>query len=312
MDEKPLDGHPIGVAAERTGLSADVLRVWERRYGAVVPIRGPKGRRLYTDADIERLRLLRRASAGGRSIGEVAGLGTEALAGLVRADETEQRLPRTGTAAERAEEASLLEQAFGAVSDLAPERLEAALRRSLAVLGLARSLEGVVGPLLRRIGEAWHAGRLGPGHEHVASGVTRRVLERAITDLPASAGAPVLLLATPAGDRHELGLLLAGGAAALEGWRSVVLGSDLPASEIAAAARRLSPRAVAISAVQASDLERVAREFEALRRLVASELPILAGGAAAERLGSRLSTTGVRVIGGLGELRAVLVALGQE
>jgi DNA-binding transcriptional MerR regulator/methylmalonyl-CoA mutase cobalamin-binding subunit len=305
-------GHPIGVVAERTGLSADVLRVWERRYGAVVPKRGPKGRRQYTDADIERLRLLRRASAGGRSIGEVAGLGAEALAALVRDDETEQRLPRMGTAAERAEEASLLEQSFGAVSDQAPERLEAVLRRSLAALGLGRSLEGVVAPLLRRIGEAWHAGRLGPGHEHVASGVTRRVLERSIGDLPPGSDAPVLLLATPAGDRHELGLLLVAGAAALEGWRSVVLGCDLPASEIGGAARRLGPRAVAISAVQASDLERVAREFEAVRRLVPPELPILAGGAAAERLGGRLSTTGVRVIGGLGELRAVLAALSPE
>ena len=64
--------HPIGVVAERTGLSLDVLRVWERRYGVVQPTRDEGGRRLYSDADIERLRLLAEATSGGRAIRQVA------------------------------------------------------------------------------------------------------------------------------------------------------------------------------------------------------------------------------------------------
>ena len=61
--------HPIAVAAERTGLTQDVLRVWERRYGAVKPKRGANGQRVYTDADLEQLRLLHAATHAGRSIG---------------------------------------------------------------------------------------------------------------------------------------------------------------------------------------------------------------------------------------------------
>src|SRR5437868_1909438 len=78
--------HPIAVVAERTGLSQDVLRVWERRYGAVHPARASGGQRLYTDADVERLALLSAATRAGRSIAQVATLETSALAALVDED----------------------------------------------------------------------------------------------------------------------------------------------------------------------------------------------------------------------------------
>lgn len=301
--------HPIGVVAERTGLSPDVIRVWERRYEAVRPTRGPRGKRVYTDADIERLRLLRRASAGGRSIGEVARLSTAALAALVREDETELRLPRVGTAAERAEEASLLETLYGTAAELDAAGLTLSLKRAIAILGLPRALDGIVVPLLRRLGEGWQAGRISPAHTHLASGIVRRVLEEAAGTQSAAPASPLLLLATCAGERHELGLTLLECGAALEGWRAVVLGTDLPASEIALAGRRMGARAVGLSAVHTADLERTAREIEAVRRQLAQEVMVLAGGAAAVRLSSRLTIAGVRVAGSTGELRAVLQTL---
>jgi MerR family transcriptional regulator, light-induced transcriptional regulator len=78
--------HPMRVVTRRTGLSADLLRAWERRYEVVTPARSESGRRLYSDADIERLRLLYRATLAGRTIGQVAELPTDALAALVRRD----------------------------------------------------------------------------------------------------------------------------------------------------------------------------------------------------------------------------------
>ena len=75
--------HPIAIVAERTGLTQDVIRVWERRYGAVDPARGKGGQRLYTDADVERLHLLNRASDAGRSIGQIAKLPPSDLARMV-------------------------------------------------------------------------------------------------------------------------------------------------------------------------------------------------------------------------------------
>ena len=78
--------HPIKVVARRTGLSPEVLRVWEKRYAVVEPGRTKTARRLYSDADIERLRILRQATLLGRRIGEISGLTTEALAAQVKED----------------------------------------------------------------------------------------------------------------------------------------------------------------------------------------------------------------------------------
>jgi MerR family transcriptional regulator, light-induced transcriptional regulator len=90
-----LRGHPIAVVAERTGLSQDVLRVWERRYGAVTPARSRGGKRFYSDADVERLTMLRAATRAGRAIGEIALLPTPALATLVADDASSPRCPFT-------------------------------------------------------------------------------------------------------------------------------------------------------------------------------------------------------------------------
>ncbi|MDH3428172.1 MAG: MerR family transcriptional regulator, partial [Gemmatimonadota bacterium] len=80
--------HPIQVVSHRTGLSADVLRAWERRYGAVRPDRSASRRRLYSDRDIERLILLRRATKAGRTIGQIATLPDDRLRQLVASDVT--------------------------------------------------------------------------------------------------------------------------------------------------------------------------------------------------------------------------------
>ena len=65
--------YPIRAVSKLTGLGIDTLRAWERRHGAVAPVRDDRGR-MYTDADIARLRLLRGAVEHGHSIGRLAGL----------------------------------------------------------------------------------------------------------------------------------------------------------------------------------------------------------------------------------------------
>lgn len=92
----PVHRHPMRVVTRRTGLSADLLRVWEKRYDVVKPGRSSGGRRLYSDADIERLRLLYRATLAGRGIGQVAALSTPALVALVRRDADAERADTVG------------------------------------------------------------------------------------------------------------------------------------------------------------------------------------------------------------------------
>lgn len=297
--------HPVRVAAERTGLSPHLLRMWERRYGVVEPARSEGGQRLYTDAEVDRLRLLHRVTMGGRSIGRVAGLSDERLVELIREDERGRaRAPREEAADEAADE--LLERVLRAVMALNEEELERLLRRSVANRGLPRFLEEVGVPLLRRLGERWHDGEAGPAEEHLASAVLRRVIEVSMVTLGADPDAPILVAATPAGERHEIGVLLAAAAARAEGWRVRYLGSDLPASEIAEAARRTGARAVGLSVVYGDGVEPMLEEVAAVRELLPDHVTLLVGGAGARECGDALAQRGAVPVDELADLRAAL------
>jgi len=129
--------HPIGVVAERTGLSPDLLRVWERRYRAVEPSRATDGQRLYSDADVERLRLLRLATHAGRSIRQVAQIETGALTQLVREDESaRQRAVRWEERAIPPSVAEDVERALELARAVDAAGLDSLLRRTAAALGV--------------------------------------------------------------------------------------------------------------------------------------------------------------------------------
>ena len=307
--EQNLARHPIGVVAERTGLSPDVLRVWERRYRAVEPSRAADGQRWYSDSDVERLRLLRLTTLAGRSIRQVARLTTEELTQLVREDEAARQ--GVGRLKERAVPASAgedVERALELARAVDASGLESFLRRTAAAFGVPAFLDMLVGPLLRRMGDEWEGGRLTPAQEHLATAIIQRVLEGAIHFLGAPVGAPHLLLATPAGEQHKMGAVLAATAAAAEGWRVTYLGPDLPAAEIAGAAVAAAARVVGVSVVYLRDRDRVLEELRTVRSRLPASVPLLAGGAGAVALGPELYGSGVHVVEDLSELRAALRA----
>jgi MerR family transcriptional regulator, light-induced transcriptional regulator len=300
---RPL--HPIGVVAERTGLSLDVLRVWERRYGVVEPTRDEAGRRLYSDADIERLRLLAQATSAGQSIGQIAALPVDGLRELVRGAEAAQWTSTRPTG--RSEQAAgLVEQALERTRAMDGGGVEYVLRRAASLLGTPAFLEEVVVDLSRRIGDEWHAGRLTIAHEHLATGVLRPLLAQLRAELPVLPAAPTLVVATPVGERHEIGALLAAGAAAVEGWRVTYLGADLPSAEVARAALDVNARAVALSSVYVADVSSLAAELRSLRDGLPRDVAILVGGAGLGRLEAELRDLHVVPMAGLPELRNFL------
>ena len=308
----PGHRHPMRVVTRRTGLSADLLRAWEKRYDVVKPARSGGGRRLYSDADIERLRLLYRATLAGRGIGQVATLSTPALAALVRRDGDAERAGPNGRAtsndarAGAPATAEYLADATRAIERLDAHALEAVLRRAVVALPVATLLDDLVAPLLERIGTQWREGTFRPVHGHLATVVVRRVLDRVI-DTASSAGAsPHLIVATPTGQVHEFGALLTAATAAADGWRVTHLGAGLPAEDIAEAAVRTRAHAVAISLVYPTGDPAVAHELRRLRALLPARVTILAGGAAAPAYRAPLDEAGARVVGDLGELRAML------
>lgn len=300
------DRHPIAVVSARTGLSPDVLRVWERRYEAVTPTRARDGQRYYTDADVERLRLLRRATEAGRSIGKVAGLPTRALAKLVAGDESAREAAGPVPRDARGDEivAASLEQ----VRALDAAALDTGLRRAMALLGVAGFLEAVAS-LQQQVGREWHAGRLNPAQEHMATAVVQHVVMAAMQELSHGNGAPRIVVATPAQERHAIGAALAGATAAAEGWSVTYLGADLPAADIAASALAANARVVALSIVYVSDRAGLLRELRALREALPAEVTVVAGGSGAAAMRRDIEAAGVRVVPSLPELASELRAL---
>jgi DNA-binding transcriptional MerR regulator len=133
-----------------TGLSADIIRAWERRYGVVAPARGPRGARLYSTEDVDQLRLLRRAVSTGRAIGDIARLSRRALEDLIGAPEV--AAPRSEGAAPGTE---TLSQAITALERFDWTALDRCIGDALVGLGARDFVEQVATPLMIEVGERW-------------------------------------------------------------------------------------------------------------------------------------------------------------
>jgi len=302
-DDRPR--HPIQVAARRSGVFTDTLRAWERRYRAVTPSRH-RGRRLYSDADVARLVLLREAVEGGRRIGDIAGLPDAELRALVEEDRRGGTPRPREAGAPESRDGAPVDHLFERVARLDATGLERALVEARAARPLPSLLDEVVGPLLERVGEAWRDGRLGIAHEHLVSAALRSVLSRDIESGLVASTAPVVVITTPAGHLHELGAVMAAAAAAAAGWRPLYLGPNLPAAEIARSAEGAGAEAVALSAVHPVGDPLLVDEIARLRQLLPGRVALLVGGRAARADADRLVAAGARVVP---DQRALVAAL---
>lgn len=246
-------------AAELAGMSPELLRAWERRYGLVEPVRTDAGYRVYTDEDVRLLRGARRLVEDGRSIADIARLPKaqilSAAAPAPAAPPVVNARPHPGT-----EELSpVLQEALDAIAAFDQEQLEATLFR---VMGLsALSAEEVCGrfllPLLKAIGDGWEQGRLSVAAEHFGSSIIRSKILRLIDHERAAPGAPPVICACPAGEEHEGALLAFAVAASRRGLRPIYLGADTPPDDIVRAAETSGAQLIALSITSALKVEQV-------------------------------------------------------
>lgn len=300
--------HPIRVVASRTGLSPTLLRAWERRYGVVEPGRSDGGQRLYSDDDVERLVLLKRVTDAGRAIRLVADLPVDELQALAREDRSARAPAEVGDA--RVDRA--LAASWEAVEDMDADLLESELRRAVVTLGSAAFTDRLVAPLLRTIGERWREGEMRPAHEHVASEVIKRVLHWMVEPARVDEDGPGAVVGTLSGELHELGALLAGATAALEGWRVTFLGQDLPPEEFAHAAETVDARVVGISAVNPLEVDGIPDQLERLLGAVPPGVHVVVGGPSAGRLVTEVSDARLRAVETLAAFRDVLRELARD
>jgi methanogenic corrinoid protein MtbC1 len=275
--------YPIRAVAKITGLGLDTLRAWERRYRAVIPERTERGRE-YGPDQIERLLRLSQLTRNGHSIGRIASLSDSELITLL------------------AGEPVRLETKVRPASDLvapvlaAIERYDAAqagdeLSRLAAVLSPRDLVYQVALPLMRETGVRWHSGTLAVAQEHLITQILRNLLGgmmRLFRPMPATPVPKRMVLATPAGESHEFGILVAAMLASLAGIEPVYLGTNLPAREIAEAAERTSARVIALSVT--FQPETLVREVRTIAETMPKETELWLGGSC----GHDLDLAGVR------------------
>ena len=261
----------IGEIGRRVGVSPELLRAWETRYGLVSPQRTGGGLRLYSAEDERRVRLMKEHMAAGLSAAEAAGLAKVegAAARPVDLSEIEQDVERS----------------FDALDEPAAQ---AALDRLFGSFSLASAVAEVILPYLHRVGERWAGAELSVADEHFASNVVGGRL-RALARGWGQGVGPRAVLACPPGEQHELGLLCFGLLLREQGWRIAYLGADTPPADVGMALKTLTPKVVVLSAVTPEPFHRARVEIRALAER--GRVAIGGAGAAeplAESLGAEL------------------------
>ncbi len=241
-------------AVERaTGVAGSRLRTWERRYGVPAPPRSPSGRRLYSEADVQLVRRMAALIEAGISVAQAA----EA----VKVGDT--WAPHAPKQAEPPP-SPLVGELVEAARNLDAERVDVLLIKASRDLGWGAALDSVVFPTLRQVGDEWMAGRFTPAHEHLLSEAVRLRLHAAVADTGRSAGGPLVVMACPEDEMHDLGLASLRLLLRQAGISVTYLGADVPSTALIQAVEQLQPRAVVLSGVSwASDpaIALVAREL---------------------------------------------------
>ena len=315
-DEKA--GYPIKVVARRTGVSPDVIRAWERRYGAVTPQRSSTNRRFYSDQDIQRLRLLNQAIGLGRRIGDVARLPLNKLVELVDEDRSAleqspspvnggKKIPSETVAENDFKE--FVETCIEAIERLNPTDLEAALARAAIACSVPLLLEKVICKVMYIVGQRWQEGKLRLVHEHMATATIHFFLGSLFmtaNDNALPSFAPVLIVTTPDGQHHELGALMTALVASYKGWQPLYLGLSTPIDEIAFAATEKSAKAIALSICYPGDDPHLPTKLKKLYRQLPAGTTVIAGGASMDSYRAVLDDIGAVCLYDLGALQTKL------
>ena len=270
-----MDGQlRIGELSRRSGVSNELLRAWERRYGLLRPTRSEGGYRLYSGQDERRVAAMRANLERGLSAAEAARLAVEETsdeAVVVHAPVLDRGARQLRAALDALDEAGA----------------QAALDRLLAELSVETVLHAAVLPYLHELGERWERGDASVGQEHFASGVLRGRLLGLARGWGRGAG-PQALLACAPGERHELGLIAFGLGLRERGWRIVYLGPDTPLETVRELSASLAADAAVIVTTTAAHLEGERAALAALARSV----PLwLAGAGAGAELAATVGAT---------------------
>lgn len=288
----------IGVVARQTGIEVGTLRKWEDRYGFPQPVRQMSGQRRYLSSDVEKLLVVARRISTGERVSKIirelndSTFANEQDASLAQKNEQADATIRDGLEA-------LLRHDFPA--------LKAALELALSTRSMLEFVEEVAGPLTYQVGEYWARGELPIFGEHLFSSVLESLLLREASVSKAAHTPPLVLLTTPAGELHTLGLSMVSAVLGETGVACLRLHGGLPLPEIVAATAVYGLKVVGVSASCYYPPKLLRALMQQLRRALPAHVALWFGGGGVDRV-SKIPP-GVMVFGSMQELPEACISL---
>ena len=285
----------IATVEREIGIGKDTLRVWEKRYGFPVPVRDEHDERLYPQAQVDQLRLIKRILGNGLRPSKVVGLSLDELNALL-----------TSTPKPELEQSGEILALLELIKKHQAHDLRLGLSRLLLKQGLNDFLSKTITPLNQLVGESWMRGEIRIFEEHLYSDQITNVLRNAIATLRDPVGSPRVLLTTLPGEEHSLGLLMAEATLSLDGASCVNLGAQTPIQEIVSAVAAHHSDVAVLSFSEAMGIQQIKTGLQQMRAALPESVAVWAGGTGVIRQHNNIE--GVEVMGPLSDLRSAVSA----
>jgi DNA-binding transcriptional MerR regulator len=244
----------IQVASQLSGVASATIRAWEKRYNAVVPDRAENKHRLYSETDIAKLALLFTLTELGQSIGKIAHLSLNELKdiyeSLMHKPYNEKMVSLAPLS--KSEIESMLSSFYLALAAYKIDIITHELQKAKEVLSPRALCLDIIVPLFREIGERVSRGELTIAQEHTISALVRFYMGQMIGQHYQKnlLRDDLVLITTPEGELHEIGILGAALICVHYGVKFIYLGTNLPAESLAEAANALNPKAILIGSTR--------------------------------------------------------------
>jgi DNA-binding transcriptional MerR regulator len=206
-----------------SGIKAHTLRIWEQRYKILVPQRSDTNIRTYSDHELKLLLNISTLKDHGYKISEIAKLKEEDLRKEVFSLSDKQM-----------QFSDHIQALTIAMIDIDEETFEITINKNISTHGIMKTMINIVYPFLTKIGILWLSGSIGPSQEHFITNLIRQKIVVEIDKLPTNYDpkAEKVVVYTPEGEYHEIGILFAYFIFKNMGKRVVYLGQSLPFDEV--------------------------------------------------------------------------------
>ena len=280
--EYPQGLYPIGTVSNITGINPVTLRAWERRYQLINPTRTESGHRLYSEHDIEQIKLILALLDEGIAISRVK----DAM--RVAADDSKTTAGSTHWAGYR-------DQMLNAVNHFDENALDSAYNEAMSLYPVDVVTKQLLLPLLEKLGQQWKHASAGIAEEHFFSEFMRNKLGARFHHRNLQNTGPRLLAACLPGEEHEFGLLLFALSAQTRGYRIILLGGNMPLDQLSEVVHRTDCNGIVLSGSIEPDLDLF---VNGLTKLVHdSGVPVWVGGETSDKFSGEIESAGAVAVG---------------